>query len=471
MSDPTHDRAGNPTGNEALGIDDLERCFHGGVPAVLATASAAGVPNVTYLSRAFRVDDERIALSNQFFSKSSRNIAENPAASLLLIDPETYDQFRVAIRYERTERRGPLFERLRMEVDALALLMNMQDVFRLRAADIFRVEGIEQLPPHGGPWTGTIGADARTAPSAVGLAELCGRITRCTDLDSVVSVTVAGLAALLGYDHSVLALADETGERLFTIASHGYPDEGVGSEVPVGGGVVGVAAARCMPVRVSAQHQLHKYATTIRRSFEASGEVGPGWEVPLPAFTGIESRIAVPAMALGTLVGVLLVESPRLLAFDDDDEAVLTTVASLVATAVEACRREVVTDTAPVVVDDGDASAVEPAVDAGATTHVRFFAADGSTFLDGDYLIKGVAGRILWSLLRQWTTEGRTAFTNREVRLDPSLDLPDFRDNFESRLILLKRRLDERDAPIRITKTGRGRFQVDVSTTLRLDEQ
>ena len=101
---------------------------------------------------------------------------------------------------------------------------------------------------------------------------------------------------------------------------------------------------------------------------------------------------------------------------------------------------------------------------------MRFFTVDGSTFLDGDYLIKGVAGRIMWSLLRQYTREQRVAFTNREIRLDPTLELPDFRDNLDSRLILLKRRLDERHAPIRIEKTGRGQFRLHVDTALRLDE-
>jgi adenylate cyclase len=72
-------------------------------------------------------------------------------------------------------------------------------------------------------------------------------------------------------------------------------------------------------------------------------------------------------------------------------------------------------------------------------------------------------------LLRQHADGGRTDFTNREVRLDPTLELPELRDNFESRLILLKRRLDERDAPIRIEKTGRGRFRLVVDGPVRLE--
>ncbi len=100
---------------------------------------------------------------------------------------------------------------------------------------------------------------------------------------------------------------------------------------------------------------------------------------------------------------------------------------------------------------------------------MRFFPVDGSIFFGGAYVIKGVAGRILWTLLDHYTRDGRDEFTNKEVRLDPSLELPEFRDNLESRLILLKRRLEERDAPVRIEKTGRGRFRLLVDTKLVLE--
>ena len=130
----------------SIPLSRLARCFEGAIPAVIATASADGTPNITYLSRVHRVDDERVALSNQFFSKTAKNLAENPRANVLLLDPTTYDQFRLTVAYERTERRGPVFERLRADVDALAAIGGLMEVFKLRAADIYRVISAEKFP-------------------------------------------------------------------------------------------------------------------------------------------------------------------------------------------------------------------------------------------------------------------------------------------------------------------------------------
>ncbi len=450
-------------------LADLQLCFEGAIPAVVATASADGTPNITYLSRVCMVDNERIALSNQFFSKTVKNLSENPRASLLLIDPTTYEQFRLTVVYERTERRGALFERLREDVDAVAALHHMEDVFKLRAADVYRVLHVDRVlsaaDRRGDPLVAR--AARRRTNRETDLAELANRIARAPDLDTIVSTTVRALDELLDFQHSLLMLLDEDGRRLYTIASHGYDTEGVGSEVTVGEGIVGMAAARAVPIRLGNLHQMNRYGRRVRDSFEDAGKIAPGREIPVPGLPGAQSRIAVPALALAQLVGVLMVESHLPVAFDETDEALLVTVAALVANAIEVERAREAGEDAPA----ARANLATTETDASApATHVRFFAVDGSTFLNGDYLIKGVAGRILWSLLGHYTRERRVEFTNKEVRLDPSLELPEFRDNLDSRLILLKRRLDERAAPIRIEKTGRGRFRLLVQTALRLDE-
>jgi len=458
---------GSDRGSPPIGVADIVRCFGGAVPAVLATASGDGVVNITYISRAHEVDAERIALSNQFMSKTSRNLAVNPRASLLLLDPATFHEYRLALVYERTERRGPVFERLRADIDALAVLENMQDVYRLRAADVFRVLSIDHANAHDpAPVPTDAPARAVTSRELAGLAELAACIARAGDLDTLVEVALDGLDRLLGYRHTLLMLLDEDGHGLYTIGSRGFDAETVGSEVRVGEGQIGLAAQRCETLRIDGLHQMEKYARSIRHSFEGGADdgVGPGHDLAVPVVSGVRSRIVVPAMARGELVGVLVAESRQPVAFNVADEEVLAVVCALLASAIEHVRADDPEVDAPVI------TAPAPPVAAPATGPVvRFFDADGSVFLDGDYLIKGVAGRILWSLLGQHVATGRVDFTNRELRLDPTLDLPGFKDNLESRLILLKRRLDEREMPIRLEKTGRGRFRLVLTAEPQLD--
>ncbi len=132
------------SGARPVTLREIAACFEGGVPSTIATASADGTPNVTHLSKVHLVDDEHVALSDQFFSKTNRNLAENPYASVVVIDPGTYDHYRLLLRFERSERRGKLFDRVDRDIEAIAALCGMQGVFKLRAVDIYRVLEIER---------------------------------------------------------------------------------------------------------------------------------------------------------------------------------------------------------------------------------------------------------------------------------------------------------------------------------------
>jgi hypothetical protein len=101
---------------------------------------------------------------------------------------------------------------------------------------------------------------------------------------------------------------------------------------------------------------------------------------------------------------------------------------------------------------------------------VRRYVENDSIFVGEDYLIKGVAGAILWRLLRAHLEDGRSEHSNRELRLDPAIRLPDLSENLEARLILLQRRLEERCPELQIEKTGRGRFRFNVRRPVQLAE-
>ena len=54
--------------------------------------------------------------------------------------------------------------------------------------------------------------------------------------------------------------------------------------------------------------------------------------------------------------------------------------------------------------------------------------------------------------------------------IDPALRLPEHAENLEARLVLLQRRLRERDSGICIERCGRGRFRLGVPGPLILEE-
>ena len=194
-------------------------------------------------------------------------------------------------------------------------------------------------------------------------------------------------------------------------------------------------------------------------------------EIPFPGLEQPRSQLAVPLRVAGRTLGVLFAESARDHHFSHHDEDALAIVAAQLAGCIAALHEGgfEAGEAAAVRSRPAPAQAAKTTASAGTPLPVRRFPANDSVFLGDDYLIKGVAGAIFWKLLRDHQ-QGRTQFSNRELRLDPGLRLPEVSDNLEARLILLQRRLEEREAPMRIVKTGRGRFALDVRRPLELIE-
>jgi len=306
------------------------------------------------------------------------------------------------------------------------------------------------------------------------LCEFGVRISAAGSVEDVVDSALLGIDELLGHSHSLLLVHQVETDRLVTLASRGYDSGGIGSEVCLGEGVIGMAGLRRAPMRIGNLQRMLAYARTVQRA--TAGETWPsGSEIRLPGLPEARSQLAAPMVARGGLVGVVTIESTVALAFDDIDEQILTVVAQLVGASLDPGRAASADDeqATGAVTDSstrsagGDHSLPFAGIPL-APLQLRYYVADGSIFIDDVYIIKGVAGRLLWKVAAEYVRTGRTAFTNREARLDPALELPAFRDNFESRLILLKRRLEDRGTPLRISGAGRGRFMLGVDAPIAL---
>lgn len=129
-----------------ISLASISACFQGEIPSLIATASGSGEPNVAHLSQVLLVDADHVAISNQFFTKTSANLAENPVATLLCLHPSTLATYKLLVRSVGSETSGPLFDSVRSSIEAIASLTGMADVFALRSIDVFRVLEVELVP-------------------------------------------------------------------------------------------------------------------------------------------------------------------------------------------------------------------------------------------------------------------------------------------------------------------------------------
>ena len=297
------------------------------------------------------------------------------------------------------------------------------------------------------------------------LDALTERLSTCSNLDTLLTASLDQLSSLFGYDHSFILVPDEEEKYLFTIASRGFPASGVGSEVAIGEGIIGTAAAQRSPIRNSNLARDMTYSRLVRTGIENQGdEQALQRETPLPGLPNACSQLTVPLLAHNHLLGVLCLQSEQAGRFTAVDERLALVAARQIAAIMAMIRLEAAREHEESRLDrPGTAS------QSGPCSAIKHFGSDDSVFIDDAYLVKGVPGRILRKIASAYLSEGRSEFSNKEIRLDSSLQLPDFKDNLETRLILLRRRIEERCDFLQIVPIGRGRFRFDVKRRLKLE--
>ena len=449
----------SPASPPAVTLEGIASCFEGIVPSSICTCSADGTPNVTYLSIVHRIDSHHVGLSYQFFNKTRENMLRNPFVQVVVISGSNLRQYRLDLRYERTETEGATFDRVNTRLDAVASQTGMSQVFHLQGVNIFEVLDCRPMNAEAG------GERLLNTDYLPMIEEFMVRLAACSDLESVINTSLDALSAQFGYDHSFFMVPDEEGKRLFTLGSHGFGDSGVGSEVWIGEGILGVAAERREVVRTTNFSRDVLYSNAVRLAVAARGEDRLlEREIALPGLPEVQSQLVVPLMTQDRLLGILCLQSATAGRFLFDDERVVRIAARQMAASIALLERAAITEPHEV---PRRTSQAEPM----ATSTVRHYKADDSIFIDDAYLIKGIAGRIFWKLLQSYTDSGRVDFTNKEIRLDASLQLPDIKDNLEARLILLRRRLQEHCDFVSLNPVGRGRLRLGVRRHLTLEER
>ncbi len=171
------------------------------------------------------------------------------------------------------------------------------------------------------------------------IQQISSEITSTLDLDRILEILFSAMDRILGFQHAMILLTDQSADRLRVVASRGYDHATVGAEITFGHGVIGVVAERKKMMRVGNIGASVSYLMSVRAKLEEAGQQGLSHATAkLPGLPNVQSQLAMPLLVKDRLIGVLAVESPRPNAFDELDEVLLSIVANQAATAIENAR-------------------------------------------------------------------------------------------------------------------------------------
>ena len=171
------------------------------------------------------------------------------------------------------------------------------------------------------------------------IQQIASEINSTIDLDKVLEIMLQSMDEVFGFNHSMILLFDPQSNLLNVVASRGYENSGLGAEVALGQGVIGVVAKRKKMMRMGNIGAQMSYLSAVRTRVEATGRRKKLQEkVSLPGLPNVQSQVAIPLMVKESLIGVFAVESAETNIFDERDEVLITILANQAASAIQNAR-------------------------------------------------------------------------------------------------------------------------------------
>ena len=167
------------------------------------------------------------------------------------------------------------------------------------------------------------------------IERVASQISKTLNLDAIAKTMLISMEEYFGFKHSMILLLDGSESVLKVIATHGYKEEGIGAEVKIGVGVIGMVAKKKKLMRMANLGAQKQYMQAIKQQIQPSEETSVLDVTNLPGLKNAESQVAIPMLMEDELIGVFSVESDQVNIFDKSDELIIKILANQTANALQ----------------------------------------------------------------------------------------------------------------------------------------
>ena len=121
------------------------------------------------------------------------------------------------------------------------------------------------------------------------IQRVSNQINKTLDIDVIARVLLKAMDEFFGFKFSMILLIDDEKKFLRVIATHGYKEDGIGAQVPIGMGVIGTVAKRKKLMRMANMGMQLSYMNAIKKQVGKNENLKLKNEVKLPGLKDVDT--------------------------------------------------------------------------------------------------------------------------------------------------------------------------------------